>query len=42
MGPYDYWVTQPLPGERVVSLQTCWPAPTCERHLIVRTELVAS
>jgi sortase A len=38
--PHDYWVTEPIPGKNVVSLQTCFPAPTFEKRLIVRGELV--
>ncbi len=38
--PEDYWVTYPVPGKTVVSLQTCDPIPTFENRLIVRAELV--
>ena len=38
--PEDYWVTYPIPGKTVVSLQTCDPIPTFENRLIVRAELV--
>ena len=40
--PSDYWVTQPVPGKDIVSLQTCYPEPTFEKRLIVRAERVAS
>ena len=40
--PEDYWVTYPVPGKTVVSLQTCDPIPTFENRLIVRAELVTS
>ncbi len=38
--PEDYWVTYPIPGKTMVSLQTCDPIPTFENRLIVRAELV--
>ena len=38
--PDDTWVTQPVRGKTVVSLQTCVPIPTFENRLIVRGELV--
>jgi sortase A len=38
--PEDYWVTRPVPGRTIVSLQTCVPIPTFEKRLIVRAELV--
>lgn len=38
--PEDYWVTYPVPGKTVVSLQTCDPIPTFENRLIVRAELI--
>jgi sortase A len=37
--PADYWVTYPVDGKTVVSLQTCTPIPTFENRLIVRAEL---
>jgi sortase A len=40
VGPYDAWVTKPVTGKRIVSLQTCFPAPTFEKRLVVRGELV--
>lgn len=39
--PEDYWVTYPVEGKTIVSLQTCTPIPTFENRLIVRAELVA-
>jgi len=38
--PRDVWVPDPIPGKKIVSLQTCFPAPTYEKRLIVRGELV--
>ncbi len=38
--PEDYWVTYPVPGKTVISLQTCAPIPTFEKRLIVRAELI--
>ena len=39
--PDDTWVTYPVEGKTVVSLQTCTPIPTFENRLIVRGELVS-
>jgi sortase A len=39
--PDDTWVTHPVEGKTVVSLQTCTPIPTFENRLIVRGELVS-
>jgi sortase A len=39
--PDDTWVTDPVEGKTVVSLQTCTPIPTFENRLIVRGELVS-
>ncbi|MBX6765155.1 MAG: class E sortase [Rubrobacteraceae bacterium] len=39
--PDDYWVTYPVPGRTIVSLQTCTPIPTFQYRLIVRGELVS-
>lgn len=38
--PADYWVTYPVEGRTIISLQTCTPVPTFENRLIVRAELV--
>jgi len=38
--PDDFWVTYPVEGKTVVSLQTCTPLPSFENRLIVRGELV--
>jgi sortase A len=38
--PDDYWVTYPVEGMTVVSLQGCTPIPTFENRLVVRGELV--
>jgi sortase A len=40
--PDDFWVTYPVEGKTVVSLQTCVPIPTFEDRLIVRGELIRS
>lgn len=39
--PEDYWVTYPVPGKTVVSLQSCTPYPTFENRLVVRGELMS-
>ncbi len=39
--PDDTWVTYPVEGKTVVSLQTCTPITTFENRLIVRGELVS-
>jgi sortase A len=39
--PDDFWVTYPVEGKTVVSLQTCTPVPTFENRLVVRGELVS-
>ena len=39
--PNDYWVTYPVEGKTVISLQSCTPIPTFENRLIVRGELVS-
>lgn len=39
--PDDTWVTYPVEGKTVVSLQSCTPIPTFEDRLIVRGELVS-
>jgi sortase A len=36
----DVWVTKPVAGKQIISLQTCFPAPTFDKRLIVRGELV--
>ncbi|WP_165874129.1 class E sortase [Rubrobacter taiwanensis] len=38
--PEDYWVTAPVAGRTIVSLQTCTPIPSFEKRLVVRGELV--
>jgi sortase A len=38
-GPYDYHVTEPVPGKSIVSLQTC-TLPDYSERLIVQAELV--
>lgn len=39
--PADYWVTYPVEGKTIISLQTCTPIPSFENRLIVRAELVS-
>ena len=39
--PGDYWVTYPVEGMTVISLQSCTPIPTFEHRLVVRGELVS-
>jgi sortase A len=39
--PADYWVTYPEDGRTIISLQTCVPAPTFQKRLVVRGELVS-
>ena len=39
--PGDYWVTYPVEGKTVISLQSCTPIPTFEHRLIVRGELAS-
>lgn len=38
--PDDTWVTYPVEGKTVISLQSCTPIPTFENRLIVRGELL--
>lgn len=38
--PDDFWVTKPVEGKKIISLQTCWPEPSFEKRIIVRAELV--
>jgi sortase A len=40
VSPKDVWVTDPLPGKEIVSLQTCYPDPTFDKRLIIRVERV--
>ena len=39
--PTDIWVTEPVAGRNIVSLQTSLPEPTFEQSLIVRGQLVS-
>ena len=39
--PSDYWVTYPVDGKTVISLQSCVPIPIFNHRLIVRGELVS-
>ena len=38
--PDDVWVTKPVEGKKIISLQTCWPEPSFEKRLVVRAEIV--
>jgi sortase A len=38
--PRLYWLTRPVPGKTIISLQTCTPIPSFENRLIVRGELI--
>ena len=38
--PDDVWVTKPVEGKKVITLQTCWPEPSFEKRLIVRAQIV--
>ena len=40
VNPTDVWVTEPVAGKEIVSLQTCYPAPSFEKRLIIRAERV--
>lgn len=39
--PEDYWVTYPVTGKTVVSLQSCTPYPTFENRIVIRGELLS-
>jgi sortase A len=39
--PGDFWVTYPVEGRTVISLQSCIPIPSFEHRLVVRGELVS-
>lgn len=38
--PTNVWITEPVPGKEIVSLQTCYPAPSFSKRLIIRAERV--
>jgi LPXTG-site transpeptidase (sortase) family protein len=40
VSPRDVWVMDPVAGRNIVTFQTCFPAPTFDKRLIVRGELV--
>jgi LPXTG-site transpeptidase (sortase) family protein len=40
VGPYDYRLRKPVRAKRIVSLQTCFPAPTFEKRLVAKGKLV--
>ncbi|MDP8952661.1 MAG: sortase [Actinomycetota bacterium] len=39
VNPRDVWLTKPIPGKQIVSFQTCFPAPSFEKRLVVRAQL---
>ena len=39
--PGDFWVTYPVEGKTVISLQSCTPIPSFEHRLVVRGELAS-
>ncbi len=40
VNPTDVWITEPVPSKEIVSLQTCYPAPSFSKRLIIRAERV--
>ena len=40
VNPTDMWITEPVPGKEIISLQTCSPAPSFSKRLIIRAERV--
>jgi LPXTG-site transpeptidase (sortase) family protein len=40
VNPTDVWITEPVPGKEIISLQTCYPAPSFAKRLIIRAERV--
>jgi sortase A len=40
VNPTDVWLTDPVPGKEIISLQTCYPAPSFSKRLIIRAERV--
>jgi sortase A len=40
VNPTDFWITEPVPGKEIISLQTCYPAPSFAKRLIIRAERV--
>jgi len=40
VNPTDVWITEPVPGKEIISLQTCYPAPSFSKRLIIRAERV--
>lgn len=40
VAPYDAWVTEPIPGRDMVTLQTCINPPAYDLRLIVRADRV--
>lgn len=40
VNPTDVWITEPVPGKEIVSLQTCYPAPSFDKRLIIRAARV--
>jgi sortase A len=40
VNPADVWIIEPVPGKEIISLQTCYPAPSFAKRLIIRAERV--
>ena len=40
VSPTDVWITEPVPGKEIISLQTCYPARSFAKRLIIRAERV--
>jgi sortase A len=40
VNPTDMGITEPVPGKEIISLQTCYPAPSFSKRLIIRAERV--
>lgn len=40
VNPTDVWITEPVPGKEIISLQTCYPTPSFAKRLIIRAERV--
>lgn len=38
VNPTDVWITEPVPGKEIISLQTCYRAPSFAKRLIIRAE----
>lgn len=40
VNPTDVWITEPVSGKEIISLQTCYPAPSFAKRLVIRAERV--